>query len=437
MAKTSSLILVAVFTTGGVGAADQTVVGAGNTLAEQIAAKSALVQSAKQTLVNNVNAIHNANVRNTTLDAITNTATCIAHRIGVDDAKKNTIVQNLVNAGLINPADAASITGGMKAGVFPPVLKEGTTCPQLPLAFNAAPGSAFGGHHSYPGGLPIHEANNDQSFINFSNLYRGSYGGTTNNGLAMFTVINGQYQQGGDRNENGGPGVLLSQDVVLAAPAWHDWAKPMVFQWNADGTEFTELNFGGNGTTDAWGSPGDSRTGGHHMISIAEAMKRGMPPELVITQASAHSAPTSGNEYKVVNWLRAAAIIAQIDPVATGYLTLDSQNQLRLPVVRQLANGVNLNANGQTNLLAEYALHNLSDSDFNLSGPAVSEVQVLLAAIAHFFGFSPADTTTYNTKYRNPVLSNLGAERLLMIYGNSGLPGVTSEVQKLRQKGII
>jgi len=437
MAKTSSLILVAVFTTGGVGAADQTVVGAGNTLAEQIAAKSALVQSAKQTLVNNVNAIHNANVRNTTLDAITNTATCIAHRIGVDDAKKNTIVQNLVNAGLINPADAASITGGMKAGVFPPVLKEGTTCPQLPLAFNAAPGSAFGGHHSYPGGLPIHEANNDQSFINFSNLYRGSYGGTNNNGLAMFTVINGQYQQGGDRNENGGPGVLLSQDVVLAAPAWHDWAKPMVFQWAADGTEFTELNFGGNGTTDAWGGPGDSRTGGHHMISIAEAMKRGMPPELVITQASAHSAPTSGNEYKVVNWLRAAAIIAQIDPVATGYLTLDSQNQLRLPVVRQLASGVNLNANGQTNLLAEYALHNLSDSDFNLSGPAVSEVQVLLAAIAHSFGFSPADTTTYNTKYRNPVLSNLGAERLLMIYGNSGLPGVTSEVQKLRQKGII
>jgi hypothetical protein len=166
-------------------------------------------------------------------------------------------------------------------------------------------------------------------------------------------------------------------------------------------------------------------------------MKRGLPPELVITQASAHSAPTSGNEYKVVNWLRAAAIIAQIDPVAKGYLRADSQNHLRLPAVRQLSSGVNLNENGQTNLLVEYALHNLSDADFNLSGPAVSEVEVLLAAIASGFGYNPADATNYNTKFRNVVLANLSAERLLMIYGSSGVQGVTSEVQKLRQQGII
>src|SRR5262249_53985188 len=147
--------------------------------------------------------------------------------------------------------------------------------------------------------------------------------------------------------------------------------------------------------------PGDSRTGGHHMLSIAESMKRGMSPELVITQASAHSAPTSGNEYKVVNWLRAAAIIAQIDPVAKGYLSVDNQNHLRLPPFRQLGGGVDLNAQGQTNLLVEYALHNLSDADFNLSGPAVSEAEVVLAAIAGMFGYNPADATTYNTKFRN------------------------------------
>jgi hypothetical protein len=35
------------------------------------------------------------------------------------------------------------------------------------------------------------------------------------------------------------------------------------------------------------------------------------------------------------------------------------------------------------------------------------------------------------------VLANTSAERLLMIYGNSGLAAVTAEVQKLRQKGII
>src|SRR5260370_35708886 len=43
---------------------------------------------------------------------------------------------------------------------------------------------------------------------------------------------------------------------------------------NADGSEFIEFNFGGNGTTDAWGQPGDSRTGAHHIITIAEMMKR-------------------------------------------------------------------------------------------------------------------------------------------------------------------
>jgi len=41
-------------------------------------------------------------------------------------------------------------------------------------------------------------------------------------------------------------------------------------------------------------------------------MKRGLPADFVMTQASAHSVPTSGKEYKVVNWLRAAAIIARL-----------------------------------------------------------------------------------------------------------------------------
>ena len=417
-----SLLLL---TVASIHAADQTVVGAGNALAEKIAAASGLAQSAKQTLFNNARQIKDAIIQATTLDAIGNPHTCITHRVGVDDAEKNAIVQSLESAGLVNPADAAGIIGGVKAGVFPPVLDEGTNCPHLPLSFDAAPGSAFHGHHSYPGGLPIHEANNDQSDINFADLYRGSYGST---GAHDLPVNKGEKKQSD---------VFINQDVILAAPMWHDWAKTMVFQWNADGSEFTELNFGGTGTNDAWGTPGDSRTGGHHMISIAESMKRSMPPELVITQASAHSAPTSGNEYKVVNWLRAGAIIAQIDPVAKGYLTIDSQNRLRLPPLRQLGAGVDLNAQGQTNLLVEYALHNLYDADFNLSGPAVSEAEVVLAAVASTFGYNPADTTTYNTKFRNVVLSNLSAERLLMIYGSSGIQGVTAEVQKLRQQGII
>ena len=419
------LFSCAAFTAGFVSAADQTVPGAGNGLAETIASNSQFVQSAKQTLLSNAQGIQDATLRNLTLDAISNPATCITHRAGLTAATKNAIVQNLVNAGLINPADASGIQGGMVAGVFPPVLNDGSACPQLPLSFNASPGSSFGGHHSYPGGLPVHEANNDQSDINFADLYRGSYGSIGSHGLP---VVKGEKKDAA---------VFINQDIILAAPMWHDWAKPIVFQWNADGTEFTELNFGGAGTNDAWGAPGDSRTGGHHIISIAESMKRGLSPEMVITQASAHSAPTSGNEYKVVNWLSAAAMLAQIDPVAAGYLIVDSQNNLRLPPLRQLGAGVNLNANGQTNLLVEYALHNLSDSDFNLSGPAVSDAQVLLADVASQFGYDPSNTTTYNTKYRNVALSNLGAERLLMIYGNSGIQGVVTELKLLRQLGLI
>jgi hypothetical protein len=426
MARPTLLLSCFVMAAGWAGAADQTVVGAGNKLAEKIAAGSQLVKSAKETLVENAHAIQDAGIRTTILDAIANPATCVTHRIGVSDAKKDAIVNALITAGLVNPADAAGITGGVKAGVFPPILDEGTNCPHLPLAFDAAPGSAFHGHHSYPGGLPVHEANNDQSDINFADLYRGSYGSSGAHGLPVIK------EEGGGKHSD----VFINQDVIVAAPMWHDWAKPMVFQWNADGTEFTELNFGGTGTNDAWGAPGDSRTGGHHMISVAESMKRGMPPELVITQASAHSAPTSGNEYKVVNWLRAAAIIAQIDPVVKGYLTLDKQNHLRLPPLRQLGS-VNLNDQGQTNLLVEYALHNLSDADFNLSGPAVSIAEVVLAAVAPAFGYNPNDTTPYNTKYRNVVFANLSAERLLMIYGSSGVSGVKTEVQKLRQQGII
>jgi len=48
-----------------------------------------------------------------------------------------------------------------------------------------------------------------------------------------------------------------------------------------------------------------------------------------------------GNEYKVVNWLRAAAIIAQIDPVANGYLMVDNAGHLRRPA-RQLGNNPDL-----------------------------------------------------------------------------------------------
>lgn len=229
----------------------------------------------------------------------------------------------------------------------------------------------------------------------------------------------------------------INQDVVLAAPAWHDWAKRMVvMQWNADGTEFVELNFGGAGTMDNNGAAGDSRTGGHHIIGIAETMARGLSPLLDITQASAHSAPILGNEYKVVNWLRAGAIIARVDQIAKGYLIIDSQGHYRLPQLGDLGN-VDLVSMGQTNLLIEYQIHNLSDADFVNSIPAISIAQVVLKVLAPLFGYDATNVTQYNTNFRNPVLSYLSGERLEMIYGKSGIAGVYEELSKLRALGLI
>ncbi len=425
-----TLAVLAVLCTGYAVADDQTVPGKGNATAIAIASRSPLVASAMDFLQGQAKKIRDNKLRKETQDALFNQQTCIKHRAKLTEADKDQIVATLIAEGLVNPADGQGIVGGVKAGVFPPVLHDGSSCPTLPQTFFSSPGSVFDGHHSYPGGLPVHESNNETADVNLASEYRSVYG-STNGGWAVVDPL-----LPGGRGENPHPAVFIDEDIIVGAPLWHDWAKPMVFQWNADGSEFVELNFGGNGSTDAWGAPGDSRTGGHHIIGVAEAMKRGLDPAFVITQASAHSAPTSGNEYKVVNWLRAAAIIAGIDPVQKGYLTTDSQGRLRLPVLRSLGS-IDMLAAGQMNLLAEYTLHNLSDADFTYSGPAISQAEVILAQLAPKFGYNPNDKTRYNTKYRNVVLSFMSGERILMIYSDKGVNGVAAEVKKLRDRGII
>ena len=428
MIRHGAVTLFAVLLSGAyANAADQTQVGAGIARAQQIGSASQLVGSAVDVLLRNAERIDDSQLRNATLDSFLNPNTCIRHRIHVTDAVKSQIISTLIAQNLINPADTASITGGVKAGVFPPVINDGSACPTLPMTFRATPGSNFGGHHSYPGGLAVHESFNDQSSINFADTYRGEYGVVGRQGLPIATGIIR------DRDD---ADVNINQDVVLAAPIWHDWAKMMVFQWNADGTEFTELNFGGTGTNDNFGAAGDSRTGGHHIISIAETMARGLSPLLVITQASAHSAPTLGNEFKVVNWLRAAAILAQIDPVAKGYLVMDN-GQLRLPPLAQLGSGTDLDKAGQGNVLVEYQIHNLSDADFVNSIPAVTTVQVLLAQVAPQFGYDASDVSRYNNFFRNVVLSNLSPERLMMIYDKRGIEEFVEEIRKLKHLHLI
>jgi hypothetical protein len=412
-------------------AADQTAAGAGNGLALSIASSSEIVQSARQYLISQAYSLQDATLKGITIDAITNPDTCVAHRANITEDRKTAILKQLSDAGLVNPADDKTFPNGLRAGVFPPLRDEGTSCPKLPQPFYSAPGSTFGGHHSYPGGLMVHESANELSSLNFAAYYRRVYGSTAPDGLpaVVATVPNAQVTTAD---------IYLDQDIVVGAPIWHDWAKSIVFQWNADGTEFQELNFGGNTQTDNYGAAGDSTTGGHHIIGGAEAMKRGLSPAFIISQLSAHSAPTSGNEFKVVNWIRAAAILAQVDPVAQGYLYKDSMGRLRLPPLRQLGSIDLIKGSlGHTNTLTEYVLHNLSDSDFNMTGPAVTEIQTVLAAVASQFGYDPTATATYNNQFRNPVLSNLTAERLFAIYGNSGTAGVAAQITKIQSRQLV
>ena len=111
---------------------------------------------------------------------------------------------------------------------------------------------------------------------------------------------------------------------------------------------------------------------------------------------------------------------------------------MRLPALRQLGS-VDLNAASpsQTNLLPEYAIHNLSDADFIYSGPVIATAQLLLSRLGPQFGYHPADVARYNVRFRNVVLSRLSAERIQELCADGGLPAIAAQVQQLRNAGAL
>jgi hypothetical protein len=414
---------------GAAGSAENAAPGVGNALAIEISGKSALVRSAKARIDQRIREMQNVQLRTATEDAVDNLATCVRHRAGLDAAAKTAIVERLKTERLVDPEDDGRFAGGLLAGIFPPLNADGGDCSQLPQVFTSAPGSVFGGHHSYPGGLAIHEVFNLSSALSLVANYRRIYGHRGANGLPEVGPLD---------NPGAAADIAIDQDIMIAAPIWHDWAKTIVFQWTETGGEFPELNFGGDGKTDNFGATGNSKTGAHHILGVAETIKRSLPPAFVIAQASAHAAPAEGNEFMVVNWIRAAAIIAQIDPVAAGYLIKDPQGRPRLPPLRRLANlPIQQSLPNEPNLLIEYVLHSLSDADHSFTGSAVSEVQIVLKTVAGRFGYDPGNTAVYNTRFRNPVLANLSAERLQILYVDGGVDAVVGEIERLKQAGII
>jgi hypothetical protein len=372
--------------------------GPGNARAARTARASLLVAQARHDLRQLVAQLGNRALRRATVDAIENPATCIRHRAGLDDAGAAAIVAQLIAAHLLgDPAQAtdAPTRARLIGAVFPPVLDAGGACPHLPQPFYAAPGGDADGHHNWPGGLVVHTAFN------------------TRLAQALARAYDHQTR------------LISDHDAVIAAALWHDWAKTLVFQWQADGREFAEVPLGGQGVADNAGLPGDSRTGAHHILGLAEAMARGLPPGQVLVQACAHASPTNNQAWKLVNWLRAAALIARIDPVRQGYLRTDTSGRPALPTPPG------------GSWLAECLIHFQSDQNWVMAEPAARQADAVLAQLAGQFGYDPADTGRYRTAYRNVVLSQLGADHIQLRNQRGGLAAVAADLRRLRQRGII
>jgi hypothetical protein len=364
--------------------------GSGNALATSTAHASPLVTRTRHVLRLLAAGLRDPVLRRLTVDAIDNPDTCIRHRAHLDTAAAGAIVDQLIAAHLLGASPDTATRAALIDGVFPPVRDQGSACPHLPEPFYAAPGSDNAGHHRWPGGLAIH------------------------------TLFNARIAFALARADDDQTGLHIDRDALIAAALWHDWAKTLVFQWQADGREFEELQLGGQGATDDNGQPGDSRTGAHHILSLAEAMARGLTPAQVLIQACAHAAPTAGQSYRVVNWLHGAALIARIDPVKAGYLMTDAQGHLAL---RPWG--------------AECLIHFESDQNWMMEEGVADLADHVLAVLAERFGYDPADGARYRTAYRNVVLSQLGADYIQLRDQHGGLAAVAADLRRLRRRGII
>lgn len=291
----------------------------------------------------------------------------------IQDPKVRTIVLEIINnpAPTIAAADKASVTKSLKAKGY---ISEGRDCAyptcesvtEAPQLFWSAPGSGYTSHHAYPGGLATHVALNTLSIQDLLKNYNGVFD------------------------------CALNADTAVAAELLHDLHKPWVFQWNQDNSSRKEEPCAG--------------TGEHHVLSLAESMKRGLPAELVVAQACAHDHPGNlKSEASVVKWIDAASIYAGVDPVKSGYLAADRKT---LPLPRGMEG---------------FAVH-LADHDFVLSAPACKwSVEALRQLAAERYKIQ--NEKDFNA-FRNYVLAQLTAMRLYAILSAQGNEAFSREVAR-------
>lgn len=276
----------------------------GNTRAASIAAKSPFVQRQLAAAHALAGTISDSKLRSEIESLLGHRAPLYPRKYATSESRV-ALREALEREGFVKPDAPIS-------GIFPP----GVDSEQSVQPFWSAPGSAIDSHHSYPGGLLVHELFNSRMAANFEQTYDALY----------FEGRN-----------------AVDRDMVIAAAFYHDVMKTVVFQYNEDGTLLPEFEIAG--------------TGGHHCLSGAEAIVSGHDARFVTVLLSAHAAPSLGDEAKVVSWCRASAMIAGVDPVEYG-------------LVKKTPDGYAL-AHPAT---IEAFVSHLSDHDYVLSIPAVRYV---------------------------------------------------------------
>ncbi len=281
---------------------------AGNARAALIARGSKFIQTHYAGAMHLARSIANSRIRADVLGILADPVPMYARKYPTAESRL-ALRDALAGQGFIKPGDPVS-------GIFPP----GTERAGVVQPFWSAAGSAYDSHHSYPGGLLVHELFNASMAEHFAKTYDAIYFG-------------------------GRP--TVDRDVAIAAAFYHDMMKTAVFQFNEDGTLLPELAIAG--------------TGGHHCLSGAEALVRGHDARFVTVLLSAHAAPSLGDEVKVAQWCRASAMIAGVDPVEYGLL--DRQGNLAaFPPLEAFVNF-------------------LSDHDYVLSVHAVQAITPRLTAL--------------------------------------------------------
>lgn len=323
-----------------------------------LAANSELVQLSYQKIKDAVKTIQDPSLARMTMDIVNNPVPTFMNNYQLPGSKR-TVYNKLVAAGLLDSSKTSL------ENFMPPYNGS------LPQPFYSAPGSGYASHHAYPGGLATHTAANLQISEGIYNTYTGLFNSD------------------------------ISHDIVIAAQALHDLAKPLVFQWNKDQSSLTEYQIAG--------------TGAHHIFSIAEVIYRGFPVEEIVAQSCAHTIPSGKDEQVVVGYLKAAAIIAGKDAEKLGLV--NSDNTIPTPHKQ------------------EGYIVSLGDHDFVLSSPACQKSVVILKQIAaKDYGMTKAELEgEHFNRFRNYI----GAQYSMMYIDS--LASTKNGMERIRQavKNVI